>query len=73
MEEPVYAPPVIVPKTVPKLNGGPVYRTITKFRIINEALIPRQYMMPDLVKIGGVVRALKNQTNVPGIEVYEER
>lgn len=73
MEEPVYVPPVVIPKTVPKLNGGPIYRTIIKFRIVNEALIPRQYMMPDMVKIGGVVRALKNQANIPGIEIYDER
>jgi len=71
--EPVYVPPVIIPKTVPKMSGGPVYRTITKFRIIKEDAIPRQYMMPNEVKIGQVVRALKHLSNIPGIEVYEER
>lgn len=71
--EPVYVPPVVIPKTVPKVSGGPVYRTIIKFRIINESAIPRQYMMPNEVKIGQVVRALKKETNIPGIEIYEER
>ncbi len=73
INEPVYVPPVVVPKSVPKMQGGPVYRTIWKFRIKNAALIPREYMTPDEVKIGGVVRAMKSATNIPGIEAYEER
>jgi len=73
MAEPVYVAPVVIPKAVPKMQGGPVYRTVTKFRIDNEALIPRQYLVPDMVKIGGVVRALKQSANIPGITVYEER
>lgn len=71
--EPVYVAPIIVPKTTPKMAGGPVYRTVTKFEVVNADLIPRQYMVPDMVKIGGVVRALKTCANIPGIKVYEER
>lgn len=73
LSETVYVPPVILPKETPKMAGGPIYRRITKFRIVNEALIPRQYLCVDEVKIGGVVRALKFQANIPGVEVYEER
>lgn len=73
INEPVYVPPVMVPKAVPKMQGGPVYRTVTKFEVVNESLIPRQYLTPDMVKIGGVVRALKQAANIPGIRVYEER
>lgn len=73
ISQPVYVPPVVIPRAVPKMQGGPVYRTITKFRIDNEALIPRAYLVPDMVKIGGVVRALKQAANIPGITVYEER
>jgi len=29
-------------------------------------------MVPDLVKIGEVVRAMKDQTNIPGVEAYME-
>jgi hypothetical protein len=71
--EPVYVAPVVIPKTVPKMAGGPVYRTIWKFRIIDAAKIPRQYLIPDDVKIGQIVRALKKESNIPGIEPYEER
>ena len=70
---PVYVAPVIIPKATPKLAGGPVYRTIWKFRITDAAKIPRQYLVPDEVKIGQIVRALKRESNIPGIEPYEER
>lgn len=73
MEEHVYVAPVVIPKAVPKMQGGPVYRTVWKARIVNERLIPREYLTVDMVKINGVVRALKAQTNVPGVEPYEER
>ena len=73
IDEPVYVAPVVIPKTVPKMQGGPVYRTIWKFRIKDVNLIPRQYMMPNEVAIGAVVRSLKNQANIPGVEAYEDR
>lgn len=73
LDEPVYVAPVVVPKATPKVAGGPVFRTVKKFRIVNESLIPRQYLIPDMVKLGGVVRALGKTANIPGIEVYEER
>lgn len=73
IDTPVYVPPVVLPKTTPKMAGGPVYRTVWKFRIKNAALIPRQYLIPDEVRIGQIVRADKKETNIPGVEVYEER
>lgn len=73
LETPVIFAPIVIPKTTPKLQGGPVYRTIWKARIVTESLIPRQYMVPDMVKINGVVRSLKAQHGIPGVEAYEER
>lgn len=73
IDEPVYVAPVVVAKATPKLQGGPVYRTVWKARIINEKLIPREYLVPDLVKINGVVRSLKGSANIPGVQAYEER
>ena len=72
IEEPVYVAPVVVKKEVPNVQGMS-FRTIWKFRIVDEKKIPREYMKPDEVKIGGVVRSMKNQVNIPGIESYEER
>ncbi len=71
IEEKPYVPPVVLPKATPKVVGMTI-RENWKFRITNAALIPREYLTPDMVKIGGVARALKAQTNIPGVEVYNE-
>jgi len=71
INEPVYIPPVVVPKTVPKVEGMSI-RENWKFRITNEKLIPREYLKVDEVKIGQVVRAMKSAANIPGIEIYNE-
>lgn len=66
--------PIIMPtveKTTPKADMR-LYRKTWKFRITNELQIPREYLTPDLTKIGGVVRALKNKCVITGIQVYEE-
>ena len=73
MEEPVVVAPVILPKATPKIDGGPVYREVWKFRIVDAAIIPREYLIPDEKAIGQVVRGLKGQTAIPGIEAYAER
>jgi len=73
LSEPVYVAPVVVPKATPKMQGGPVYRTVWKFRITDAAKIPREYLTPDTVKIGAVARAMKKLTNIPGVQAYEER
>ena len=73
LAEPIQAPVVIVQKEVPKMAGGPVYQTRWKFRISDPSKLPREYLIADEVKIGAVARALKNQTNIPGVEVYSER
>jgi len=63
--------PVIVPTQVQAVAGAST-RTTWKFRIVNAALIPREYLAIDETKIGGVVRAMKGATNIPGIEAYPE-
>ncbi len=69
ISEPVIAPPVVVPKSVPKVAGIAMTKT-WKFRITDANKIPRQYLMVDEQKIGQIVRAMKEQTHIPGIEVY---
>lgn len=72
LETPIFVPPPIVETQAPKIDGLGV-QTIWKWRITNEALIPRQYMQVDEVKINGVVRSLKDKTDIPGIIVYSEQ
>lgn len=64
--------PVFVAKTTPKIEGV-VYRTIWKYRITDASKLPREFLVPDEVKIGGVVRSLKGSTNIPGVEAYETK
>lgn len=66
---PIQAPPVVAPKTVPKV-AGVSFTKQWKFRIKDPLKVPREYLAVDEVKIGQVVRALKDQTNIPGVEVF---
>jgi len=72
LEEPVFIPTPIVQKEVPK-SEGLTMTTTWKWRIFKEILIPREYLCVDEIKINGVVRALKDKTNINGIEVYPEQ
>ena len=63
---PVYREPERAP-----MNGAST-RTIWKFRITGTSLVPRQYLIVDEDAVGAVVRALKERTSIPGIEVYSE-
>lgn len=63
--------PVVAQTEAPK-TAGVAGRKNWKFRIVSEEEIPREYLVPDLVKIGGVVRAMKDKTSISGIEVYSE-
>jgi len=51
----------------PKTN----LRKVTKVRIVDETLIPREYLVPDMQKIQDAV--LKQKLSVPGVETYEEK
>jgi len=72
LETPIFVPPPILETQAPKINGLGM-QTNWKFRIININIIPREYLMPDEVKIGGVVRALKQNCKILGIEPYPEQ
>jgi hypothetical protein len=51
---PVFVAPIIVPRTVQKQEGLSARKTY-KFRVVNESLVPREYLKVDEVKIGQVV------------------
>lgn len=66
LEEVEYVPPVILPSAAPKVAGISMRET-WDFDIIDMNKIPREFLVPDLVKIRGLVRAMKGATNIPGI------
>jgi hypothetical protein len=72
LEEEVYVPPIIIKNETPKVQGVQ-FRTTWKFRVVDQRKIPAEYLIPDMVKIGAVVRAMKGMTNITGIEVYSEK
>jgi len=72
ISEPIEIAPVVIPKSVPKVDGI-VMRGVWKFKVVNEAIVPRLYLKVDEAKVGQVVRAMKSQTNIPGIQPYEEK
>jgi len=64
------APPVTIDR--PRGPTGFARRENWDFQVVDEAKIPREYMIPDAVKIRGVVKALKSRTNIPGIKAYDK-
>jgi hypothetical protein len=72
IEQPAYVPPVVLPKSTPKVSGIS-YRDNWTFRITDPNKIPREYMVPNETAIRKVVSALKDKANIPGIEAYNER
>lgn len=43
------------------------------FEITDAALVPRKYLVVDEVTIGKIVRAMKDQTDIPGVRAYAVR
>jgi len=65
---------VIVPvindlKTTTTVNGASQVRTTKAFEIEDPALIPREYLTPDLTKIK---EAMKIQKPIPGVRFYDK-
>lgn len=68
---PIRAPAIVLPRAVPKTEGVST-TTRWKFRITDEELIPREYLVVDEKAIGKVVEALKGKVNIPGIQAYPD-
>lgn len=70
--ESVEAGPVFIQPQYQKVSGISM-REVWKFEITNEAMLPREYLMPDLKKIGDVARAGKGVIPIPGVRIYAEQ
>lgn len=62
----------VVEKKTPDIAGQAI-KLIWKYRIVDERLIPREYLTPDEQKIGQVIRATKGSLPIPGIQAYSEK
>jgi hypothetical protein len=61
--------PVSLAPTTPKVEGLS-FTTTWKWEVTDISQVPHEYMKLDESAIGGVVRAMKDKTNIPGILVY---
>ncbi len=55
----------------PKVSGVSL-RENWSFRIVDENLIPREYLKPDEKLLGEVARSMKGKIKVPGVEFFSE-
>lgn len=58
------------PKSVQGASGAMAFRMVKKYRVVDETLIPREYLVPDTARI---FEALKRGVAVPGAECYEDK
>jgi anion-transporting ArsA/GET3 family ATPase len=82
ISQPVYVPPVLVPKATPKMQGGPVFREIWSAQITDMKALCRAVAdgkaspecvignMPVLNRMAG---ALKSTLNIPGVRAVSRR
>ena len=60
-----------VAPAAPKVEGIST-RKVWKFEVLDKTQLPAEYLIANEKAIGGVVRALKGDTNIPGVRVYSE-
>ena len=68
---PVFAPPPAV--APPPRVSGLSFRDDWDFEVTDAAVIPREYLVPDEVKIRRVVKAMRGAIQIPGIKVVPKR
>lgn len=69
-KEEVFVPAPIIPEA--EKTEGISTKIIWKARIIDESLVPREYMLVDLIKLSKLARAVHNTMKIPGVEFYSE-
>jgi hypothetical protein len=72
MEQPLRVAPVIPVAPAPEKNGMGM-REVWSFEIVDEALLPREFLMPDESHIRKTVNANKGATNIPGVKVTSRK
>lgn len=64
--------PAIVTSAMPPRTAGLQLADNWTFVVEDEGLLPREYLVPDLVAIRRTVKALKGRTAIPGVRVFNE-
>ena len=63
--------PVLAP--VQPIAEGTGFRELWKFEIFDAKALPREFLKPDEVSIGQVVRATKGKIQINGIRIWSEK
>lgn len=66
------AAPVTISNTVKTEKGGWTTQTRWKARVIDESLVPREFLMVDTVKINKYATNMKEKAKILGVEFYTE-
>ena len=61
-----------VPPTPAPATKGISTRQDWDFEVMDAAAVPREYLVVDEVKVRQIVRAMKGETNIPGIRVFSK-
>jgi uncharacterized protein with gpF-like domain len=70
--------PAEIRETLIAAAEAPIQTTTTTFvdrwvfEVTDPKAVPREYLMPDEKKIGGVVAAMKDETNIPGVRAWND-
>lgn len=81
-QEPIYVPPVVVPKAVPKMQGGPVYREtwfaeVTDIKALCMAVAtgkaPAECVMGNMPVLNKMAVALRSSLNIDGVAARSKR
>lgn len=70
-KEEVFIPAAIVESTVEKVNGQSS-RIDYDFRIVDEKLIPREYLVVDEKRIRQTIKTFGKDAKIPGIEIFSK-
>jgi len=82
IEEQEYVPPVVVQKSIPKMEGGPVYRTIWSAevvsikdlcRAVSEGKASPELVLPNMPALNKLAVALKDTLQIPGVKATNRR
>ena len=71
LETPGPVTPIVVARTTPKVKGIST-RKAWKWRVVDEAQIPRAYMLIDEKKLNDHARSMGSAASVPGIGFYSQ-
>ena len=74
IRETAMAPRQVQVQAPPKVTAaGTSFRSVWKFKVVDLAQVPREYMVLNEQMVGALARSTKGAMQIPGIEIYEEK